>query len=100
MAQFDALTGLPKRYLLLGRTFASEIDSDPNDAAIVSAVIAMSRQLDITTVNEGVETEAQRAFLARLACDEYQGYLFHKPLPADKVLPLLEAHQPRRARSA
>jgi EAL domain-containing protein (putative c-di-GMP-specific phosphodiesterase class I) len=70
-----------------------DIGTDPNDAAIVSAVIAMSRQLGIKTVAEGVETAAQLEFLARLECDEYQGYLISRPTPAADVLSLIQSQK-------
>ncbi len=94
------LKRFPVNKIKVDQSFVHDIGSDPNDAAIVSAIIAMSRQLGIKTMAEGVETEAQLNFLARLACDEYQGYLFSKPLPAAAVLPLLQAHQPRAAGTA
>ena len=91
------LKRFPVNKIKVDQTFVRDISNDPNDAAIVSAIIAMSRQLGIKTLAEGVETEAQLAFLSRLDCDEYQGYLFSRPLPAAEVLPLLQAHQARRA---
>ena len=82
------------------QSFVRDISSDPNDAAIVSAVVAMSKHLGITTVAEGVETVAQLEFLSRLECDEYQGYLFSKPIPAAEVAPLIWSHQLKLARGA
>ena len=66
----------------------------------MSAVVAMSKQLGIKTIAEGVETAEQLAFLSRLECDEYQGYFFSKPIPADEVAPLILSYQLKMARSA
>ena len=93
------LKRFPVNKIKVDQSFVRDIGSDPNDAAIVSAVIAMSKQLGIRTVAEGVETAEQLAFLARLDCDEYQGYLFSKPIPGAEVLPLIQGHQLKLARN-
>ena len=82
---FSSLTHL-KRFqidtLKIDRSFVSDILIDRDDAAIVSAVIALSHALEIDVVAEGVESEEQRALLSQQGCEAYQGYLFSKPLPA------------------
>ncbi len=55
------------------------------------------RTMQLSVVAEGVETEAQRAFLKELECDEMQGYLFCKPIPADDTLEILQRHNDRSA---
>ena len=60
--------------------------------AIVSAVIAMARALDLEVIAEGVETEAQRTLLAGLGCDAYQGYLFSAAIPIKEFNALLVSH--------
>jgi diguanylate cyclase (GGDEF)-like protein len=88
------LKRFPVDKIKIDQSFVRDISSDPNDAAIISAIIALCQQLGIKTVAEGVETQAQLAFLSTLECDEYQGYLFSKPMPAQAMLSLIQAHSP------
>jgi diguanylate cyclase (GGDEF)-like protein/PAS domain S-box-containing protein len=80
---------LPIQTLKLDRTFVRDIESDENDAAISAATLALARNLGLKVVAEGVETQAQRDFLAAHQCDFLQGYLFSKPLPADEATAFL-----------
>lgn len=63
--------------------FVRDITDDPDDKAIVGAIISMARSLGIQTIAEGVETEAQLDYLREEGCNEVQGYLFSKPMMAD-----------------
>jgi diguanylate cyclase (GGDEF)-like protein/PAS domain S-box-containing protein len=83
------LKRFPIRKLKVDRSFVVDIDHDANDAAIVQAVIAMAHALNLVVVAEGVETESHLAFLRGLGCDQMQGYLFSRPLPADEMAKLL-----------
>ena len=74
------LQRLPLDYLKLDRTFVRDLETNPNDAAICSATISLAHHLGLAVVAEGVETPGQRDFLAGLACDMCQGYLFSRPL--------------------
>jgi len=85
------LKRLPIQVLKIDRAFVSDIETDPNDAAICSATIAMAKSLGLRVVAEGVETAAQRDFLADLGCDYLQGYLFGRPVPAEDWLNRLAA---------
>lgn len=63
---------------------------NPEDAAIVRAVIQLGHTLQLTVIAEGVETDAQLAYLDDYGCDEVQGYLFSRPIPENEVLTLLD----------
>ena len=87
------LKHLPIKRLKLDRSFVKDIETDANDAAICTATIALGHSLGLELVAEGVETETQRAFLARLGCDTLQGYLYSKPMPFEETIAYLKAHQ-------
>ncbi|MFZ5558531.1 MAG: bifunctional diguanylate cyclase/phosphodiesterase [Pseudomonadota bacterium] len=78
------LKRLPIDVLKIDRTFVRDLESDPDDAAIVSAIMALARTLKLKVVAEGVETLGQLDALRRLDCDWYQGFLFSKPLAAEE----------------
>jgi EAL domain-containing protein (putative c-di-GMP-specific phosphodiesterase class I) len=74
----------------IDQSFVRDITTDPDDRAIVSAIISMAGSLGMHTIAEGVETTGQLAFLQAQGCEEVQGYLYSRPVPADEFLRLLE----------
>ncbi len=71
--------------LKIDQSFVRDLGSDPEDAAIVRAIIQMARSLGLTTIAEGVESEAILDLLREFGCDEAQGYHFARPMPADEL---------------
>jgi diguanylate cyclase (GGDEF)-like protein/PAS domain S-box-containing protein len=82
-------------YLKIDRSFVTGLPGDPNDVAIAEAMLAMSKSLGLSTIAEGIETEAQHDFLLRAGCIEGQGYLYSYPLKADEIQRLLSPNQPQ-----
>lgn len=83
------LKSFPLTTLKIDKAFLSDAVTNPADAAIVGAIVALARSLDLRVKAEGVETEEQLEFLRALECDEAQGYLFGMPLPAQEFARLL-----------
>ncbi|HEX7889594.1 MAG TPA: EAL domain-containing protein [Ramlibacter sp.] len=79
------LKRLPIDELKIDRAFVKDILTDGNDAAIAGTIIGLCRNLGLQVIAEGVESEEQRAFLARQGCHRYQGYLFCRPLPIGEL---------------
>jgi EAL domain-containing protein (putative c-di-GMP-specific phosphodiesterase class I) len=91
------LKRFPVDILKIDQSFVRDIAIDPDDAAIVSAIISIAKHLDLGVIAEGVETEEQRAFLRSRGCPEMQGFLMSPAVPAAELTEML-ARQTERVR--
>ena len=83
------LKRLPASELKIDRGFVRGLAKDGEDAAIVSAIVALGKSLNLKVVAEGVETTGQQEFLTRLGCDSLQGFLLGRPMPPDQFIAAL-----------
>ncbi|MCP8632983.1 EAL domain-containing protein [Pseudomonas mosselii] len=90
------LKRLPANELKIDRGFVRDLEQDSDDAAIVSAIVALGQALGLRIVAEGVETDRQQDFLTRLGCDSLQGYLLGQPVPPEQFMKGLQALKARQ----
>lgn len=83
------LNQFPVQSLKIDRSFVCEINEHGTSVRLVPAIIAMAHELELTVIAEGVETEAQREYLLKHGCDEFQGFLFGRPQAAEQMEKLL-----------
>ena len=91
------LKRLPANELKIDRGFVNDLEHDSDDAAIVSAIVALGQALGLRIVAEGVETDTQQRFLTTLGCDALQGYLLGHPQPAGQFM--VQIHQSQQTQS-
>jgi EAL domain-containing protein (putative c-di-GMP-specific phosphodiesterase class I) len=88
------LSRFPIDRIKIDRSFVGDLFGDSEHASLlIEAILSMARCLNLPVVAEGVETEEQAQFLRERGCHELQGYLLSRPLPADELLPLLDAEK-------
>lgn len=94
----SSLKKLPLDQLKICRTFVKDVLTNPNDAAIARTIIGLAQSLGLELMAEGVETQAQRDFLMRHGCNNYQGYLFCEALPIGELDVFIAAQGQRNSR--
>jgi EAL domain-containing protein (putative c-di-GMP-specific phosphodiesterase class I) len=98
-SSLNYLKRFPITCVKIDRLFIRDVEVSDGDAAIVSAVIGISRNLRLRVVAEGVETSEQASFLRRRKCDAAQGYFFSGPVSAERIPAIIaQQSEPRRAR--
>jgi EAL domain-containing protein (putative c-di-GMP-specific phosphodiesterase class I) len=90
-SSLSALKTFPVARLKIDRSFINHLPNDEHDKAVAAAVISLGQKLNLRVVAEGVETDAQVAFLRDNNCDEMQGYHFSRPIAAAEITALLKA---------
>ncbi len=86
--------------LKIDKSFVKDVHNNSTDAAIATAIISMGNSLDLKVIAEGVENDGQLDFLKSNQCDEMQGFLFSKPVPAEEAVKFLEAERDRGSKEA
>jgi EAL domain-containing protein (putative c-di-GMP-specific phosphodiesterase class I) len=90
------LQRLPIDTLKIDRSFVRRIPENRDDMKLIRSIISIGKELDLIVVAEGVETEQQLQFLQAVQCDQIQGYIYSKPLPAADFLEYVRNHPSRR----
>jgi EAL domain-containing protein (putative c-di-GMP-specific phosphodiesterase class I) len=90
------LAKLPVDILKIDASFVQSMVETPNVTTLVSTIISLAKSFGMKTVAEGVETTEQLRMLSRIKCDEAQGFLFSRAVPADQVPSLIATHRTNR----
>ena len=99
-SSLNYLKRLPIDHVKIDRSFVRDLPTDLSDVAIVGSVVAMTRELNLQVVAEGVETEEQLAFLKDRRCDVVQGFLFSRPMPPDVIEKMIAPGTPLELESS
>ncbi|MCP4326380.1 MAG: EAL domain-containing protein [Alteromonadales bacterium] len=79
------LKRLPVNKLKIDQSFVRDLSEDDDDKAIIKSIISLANAMNLKVIAEGVETIEQKEFLQEKGCNEIQGYLYSKPIPADEI---------------
>ena len=93
-SSLSQLKRFPVNTIKVDRSFVRDLESIADDRGIAQAIVSMGKSLCLTVVAEGVETKSQLEFLRQQGCDEFQGFLFSKAVPADEFADLLRNFTP------
>ena len=96
-ASLSLLKTYPLTRIKIDQSFVRGIQTSKRDASVIHAILDMARSFDLETIAEGIETDAVKNYLRKEMCNEGQGYLFGKPMPAFKFEQLLEIHHSAKA---
>jgi EAL domain-containing protein (putative c-di-GMP-specific phosphodiesterase class I) len=102
-ASLSLLKTYPLTRIKIDQSFVRGMLSSPRDASVIRAILDMARSFDLETIAEGIETEEAYSYLSKELCDEGQGYLFGKPMPArqfESLFKIGSASQPMRKKRA
>jgi EAL domain-containing protein (putative c-di-GMP-specific phosphodiesterase class I) len=91
-SSLNHLKKLPLNQLKIDQSFVRDVLTDANDASIARTIVALGHNLGLTVIAEGVETDAQKAFLRSCGCEFFQGYLFSQALPGDAFVAFVQDH--------
>ena len=91
------LRTLPIDVMKIDRAFVMDLETDDNAVAIARTIVTLARSLGLHVVAEGIETPAQAALLSRMGCDQFQGFLYSKALPAHECVALVRFDVPAKA---
>jgi EAL domain-containing protein (putative c-di-GMP-specific phosphodiesterase class I) len=92
-SSLSALKSFPVARLKIDQSFVKNLPHDANDRSIATAVISLGQKLNMKVIAEGVETDAQLAFLTEHECDEIQGFHFSRPVDARSVEAMLRRQE-------
>jgi EAL domain-containing protein (putative c-di-GMP-specific phosphodiesterase class I) len=88
-SSLSRLTQLSVGYLKIDRSFVTQLDVNPRHLAVVSTILSLARSLNMVAIAEGVETQGELYELLRLGCQQFQGFLAAKPMPAEEFRSLI-----------
>ena len=88
-SSLNYLRKLPIDELKIDRSFIMEVSERADSRAIVSSIVVLAQNLNLSTVAEGVEKKEDLKFLQTIGCDQYQGYFYSRPVPANELFNML-----------